>query len=207
MDSTTREPLAEGVFLGGYRIVHRLAEGRFWDVYLARSSSTQRVVALNLLHDDLPEERVRRFLLKAGDLTGLEHPHVARLFEATVRANRAGIAALQPGTLGREVDAAARSVLVGAGYDEYPHATGHPIGLEVHELGPILGPPWKERYGTAVEHPIEQGMVFAVEPMAYPEIPACGGVVQVGLEENVEITPEGPQVIGTPQEELILIRP
>lgn len=82
MDTTTREPLAEGVFLGGYRIVHRLAEGRFWDVYLARSSSTQRVVALNLLHPGLPEDRVRRFLLKAGDLTGLEHPHVARIFEA-----------------------------------------------------------------------------------------------------------------------------
>ncbi len=130
---------------------------------------------------------------------------VVRLFEATLRANRAGIAALKPGALGREVDAAARSVLVGAGYEEYPHATGHPIGLETHELGPILGPAWKERYGTAVEHPIEPGMVFAVEPMAYPDIPACGGIVNVGLEENIEITDEGPQIIGTPQDELILL--
>jgi Xaa-Pro aminopeptidase len=132
-------------------------------------------------------------------------PEVSRLFEATLRANRAGIAALQPGAKGRDVDHAARSVLVDAGYEEYPHATGHPIGLETHELGPILGPPWKERYGTSVEHPIEPGMVFAVEPMAYPEIPACGGVVQVGLEENVEITLDGPKIIGTPQEALILL--
>ena len=96
-------------------------------------------------------------------------------------------------------------MFVDAGYEEYPHAAGHPIGLETHELGPILGPPWKERYGSSVEHAIEPGMVFAVEPMAYPEIPSCGGVVNVGLEENVVVTPEGPQLIGTPQTELILI--
>ena len=82
MDSTPREPLAEGVFLGGYRIVRRLAEGRFWDVYLARASSTQRVVALKVLHDGLDEDRVRRFLVKANELSGFEHPHSARIHEA-----------------------------------------------------------------------------------------------------------------------------
>ncbi|MBT3285698.1 MAG: hypothetical protein HN380_00030 [Victivallales bacterium] len=82
MASSPLEPLAEGVFLGGYRVVRRLAEGRFWDVYLARASTTRRVVALKILHDGLPEERVRRFLLKAKELAGLEHPHLARVFEA-----------------------------------------------------------------------------------------------------------------------------
>lgn len=82
MGSSTRAALAEGVFLGGYRIVRRLAEGRFWDVYLARSSSTQRVVVLDIVHEDVPEERVRRFLLRAGELAALEHPHVARVFES-----------------------------------------------------------------------------------------------------------------------------
>ena len=132
-------------------------------------------------------------------------PEVTRLFETTLRANRAAIEMLRPGKLGRDVDQASREVFVDAGYEEYPHAAGHPIGLETHELGPILGPPWKERYGSSVEHAIEPGMVFAVEPMAYPEIPSCGGVVNVGLEENVVVTPEGPQLIGTPQTELILI--
>lgn len=82
MGSSTRAALAEGVFLGGYRVVRRLAEGRFWDVYLARSSSTQRVVALAVLHGGIPDERVRRFLLRAGELAALEHPHVARVFES-----------------------------------------------------------------------------------------------------------------------------
>jgi Xaa-Pro aminopeptidase len=130
---------------------------------------------------------------------------VARLFETTLRANRAGIDALRPGARGRDVDAKARAVFVEAGYEEYPHAAGHPIGLEVHELGPTLGPPWKERYGSSVDHLIEPGMVFAVEPMAYPEIPDCGGVVHLGLEEDVVVTPDGPRIIGTPQDELVLI--
>jgi len=82
MASSPLEPLAEGVFLGGYRVVRRLAEGRFWDVYLARASTTRRVVALKILHAGLPEERVRQFLLKARELAGLEHPHLARVFEA-----------------------------------------------------------------------------------------------------------------------------
>ena len=79
------------------------------------------------------------------------------------------------------------------------------IGVEAHELGPVLGPPWKERYGTAVEHAVEPGMVFAVEPAAYVDLPECGGVVQVGIEEDVIVTAEGPRLVGTPQTELILL--
>jgi hypothetical protein len=82
MDSSPREPLAEGVFLGGYRIMQRLAEGRFWDVYQARASSTRRIVALKILHEDVPEDRLRRFLVKANELCGFEHPHSARIIEA-----------------------------------------------------------------------------------------------------------------------------
>jgi Xaa-Pro aminopeptidase len=131
---------------------------------------------------------------------------VVRLFETTLKACRAGIDALQPGKRGQDVDRAARAVITGAGYEEYPHASGHAIGVETHELGPILGPPWRERYGTAVEHVIEPGMVYAVEPAAYVDIPECGGLVHVGLEEDVEVTNDGPKIIGTPQTELIVIK-
>lgn len=132
-------------------------------------------------------------------------PEVSRLFDVTLDACRTGIATLRPGARGREVDAAARGVITRAGYEEYAHATGHPIGLAAHELGPILGPPWKERYGTSVEHLIEPGMIFAVEPAAYPDIPSLGGMVQVGIEEDVLVTEAGPEVIGPPQTELILL--
>ncbi len=143
------------------------------------------------------------YVLRAGEDGAPEA--VRRLFDATLKANRAGIDALRPGARGRDIDRAARTVITEAGYDEYPHATGHAIGLAVHELGPILGPPWPGRYGSAVEHACEPGMVFAVEPAAYVNIPEVGGEVQVGLEEDVLVTSDGAEILGTPQSELILL--
>lgn len=164
----------------------RIDFGAFVDGY---SSDIQRTAYVLREGEDQPPESVRR------------------LFDVTLRANRAGIEALRPGATGLDVDTVARAGITDGGYEEYPHATGHPIGLETHELGPVLGPAWKERYGTSVEHLIEPGMVFAVEPAAYVDIPECGGVVQVGLEEDVEVTPTGPEIIGTPQDELIILPP
>ncbi len=128
-----------------------------------------------------------------------------RMWDVTYRASRAAMSKLVPGNRAQEVDAAARDLIVKEGYEEYPHAAGHEIGLSVHDVGPILGPPWKERYGTAVEHVIEPGQVFAVEPMIYVDIPEAGGVVQIGLEEDVVIEKDGARIIGQPLESLILI--
>jgi Xaa-Pro aminopeptidase len=129
-----------------------------------------------------------------------------KLFEATLAANRAACAALRPGNTGNDVDRAGRGSLVEAGYDEYPHGTGHAIGLKVHDVGPLLGPDWKERYGDPVFFPIEVGQVFAVEPLLYIKPPEIGYDFHTGLEENVVVEEDGPRVIGTPQGELILIR-
>lgn len=130
---------------------------------------------------------------------------VRRMWDTTLRANRAAIAAMKPGVQAVKVDAAARQVIVEAGYDEYPHAAGHAIGIKVHDTGPVLGPDWKERYGTLVRHGLEEGQVFAVEPMIYHDLPEVGGVVQVGLEEDVVIERSGARVLGTPQTELWLL--
>ncbi|MBI5488559.1 MAG: aminopeptidase P family protein [Deltaproteobacteria bacterium] len=129
-------------------------------------------------------------------------PAVRKMWDVTFRANRAAIAAMKPGVKATEVDAAARKTIVDAGYDEYPHAAGHEIGIKVHDTGPVLGPDWKERYGTLVWHPLEVGQVFAVEPMIYHDIPEVGGVVQVGLEEDVVIEPQGARLMGQPQDNL-----
>ncbi len=132
---------------------------------------------------------------------------VRKVWRTTLAANRAAVAAMKPGVMANAVDVAARAVITGAGYAEYPHAAGHEIGLKVHDVGPVLGPDWKERYGTAVWHPIEEGQVFAVEPMIYSDIPEVGGVVQVGLEEDVAVESHGARYFGEPQEELWLLEP
>ena len=55
-------------------------------------------------------------------------------------AQQAGRAALRPGASVVEVDAAARDVVVAAGYaDEFVHGLGHGVGLQIHEA-PLLGP-------------------------------------------------------------------
>ncbi len=129
-----------------------------------------------------------------------------RLFEATLAANRAAVAAIRPGKTGLEVDRAGRGALVTAGYPEYPHGTGHPIGLKVHDVGPMLGPDWPERYGGPVSFEIEAGQVFAVEPVIGIQPTELEYEINTGLEEDVVVETDGARIVGTPQTELILIR-
>jgi len=143
------------------------------------------------------------YILKPGETEPPET--IRRMWDVTYKANRLAMSKLVPGNKAWEVDRAARDYIVSEGFDEYPHAAGHEIGLSVHDVGPIIGPQWKERYGTAVEHPIAPGQIFAVEPMIYVDVPEQGGVVQIGLEEDVVIEESGPRILGTPLESLILI--
>jgi len=130
-----------------------------------------------------------------------------RMFEVTRKANQEAVKQIKPGNRGLDVDTAARKVLIDNGYDEYPHGTGHPIGFEVHDVGPMLGPDWKERYGTGVFKIIEQGQTFAVEPLIYKYYPPYDGEVHVSLEEDVVVTENGAEYLSSPQQELIIIKP
>ncbi|HYV17498.1 MAG TPA: M24 family metallopeptidase [Verrucomicrobiae bacterium] len=128
-----------------------------------------------------------------------------RLFASTLKANRAAVAALVPGATGLDVDRAGRSSLVADGFAEYPHGSGHAIGLKVHDVGPLLGPDWKERYGAQVHFRIEPDQVFAVEPLLYTRPPEIDYDFHVGIEEDVVVTATGTRYIGTPQTDVILI--
>lgn len=130
---------------------------------------------------------------------------IKEMFEITRKANRAAFEALKPGARGIDVDTAARKVIIEAGYKEYPHATGHPIGLEVHDVGPMLGPDWKERYGSSVIQKIQEGQTFAIEPMVYAFYEPYGGEIHISLEEDVVVLKDGAKYLSHPQEELILI--
>jgi len=111
----------------------------------------------------------------------------------------AGIAALRPGAAGWEVDAAARSILVDAGYPEPMHALGHQLGRAAHDGGTTLAPRW-DRYGTAPFGLVEPGNVFTVEYGT-----AVPGRGYIGLEEDVLVTAEGVEWLSTPQRHLWLV--
>lgn len=123
---------------------------------------------------------------------------VQKAFDTVLRAIDAGAAALRPGVRGFEVDAAARRVVVEAGYPEFKHALGHGLGRAVHDGGTMLGPRWP-CYGRNPEAVVEAGNVFTLEL----GVPTAAGVV--GLEEDVLVTATGCEFLSKQQRELILV--
>ncbi|MER3461207.1 MAG: peptidase M24, partial [candidate division GAL15 bacterium] len=102
--------------------------------------------------------------------------------EVVERAVRAALEAARPGAPASHVDRAAREVVEGAGYGpQFPHRTGHGLGLSVHE------PPWIHASNPEL---LEEGMVFTVEPGVY-----LPGEFGVRLEEAVVLEPSGPQIL------------
>jgi Xaa-Pro aminopeptidase len=108
--------------------------------------------------------------------------------------------ALKPGIQGREIDAIARSHIVSRGYEEFPHALGHQVGQFTHDGTALLGPAWEKYAGKPFE-PLEEGMVFTLEPRL--KVPERGIVT---IEEMVVVRKDGAEFLSTPQKELILVK-
>jgi len=88
------------------------------------------------------------------------------IYALVAEAQRAGREALRPGAGLREVDAAARQLIVDAGYGEqFGHGLGHGVGLQIHEAPGI---------GATSAGTLLAGSVVTVEPGVY--LPGRGGV-------------------------------
>jgi Xaa-Pro aminopeptidase len=124
--------------------------------------------------------------------------NVKRGFATVIRAIEAGAQILKPGVRGHEVDAAARQVIVEAGYEEFKHGFGHGLGRAVHDGGTLLGPKW-EKYGKTIEGIVEPGNVFTVELGVVTE------AGYIGIEEDVLVTADGCRFLSSFQKELMLI--
>lgn len=106
------------------------------------------------------------------------------------RAQAAGRTALAAGVTAGAIDDACRSVIAEAGYAErFVHATGHGVGLEVHEE-PVL------RAGSTATLP--SGCAVTVEPGIY--LPAVGGV---RIEDVVAVTDDGAEPLGAAPRHLV----
>jgi Xaa-Pro aminopeptidase len=106
---------------------------------------------------------------------------------------------IKPGKKGWEIDDTARKFLIAHKMPDITHATGHQIGLAVHDGGTLLGPPWS-RYGKAPFGVIEEGMIFTLEPTILREKGYSALV-----EENILITEKAAEYLSQRQMELYLI--
>ncbi|MCX7846686.1 MAG: Xaa-Pro peptidase family protein [bacterium] len=105
-----------------------------------------------------------------------------KVYSIVLKAQLAAIRTLKPGVTLKHVDAAARSIIAAAGHAaHFGHATGHRIGLEVHE-GLKLAKNNPER--------ARAGMITTIEPGIY--LPGWGGV---RIEDMVLVTPRGHEVL------------
>jgi Xaa-Pro aminopeptidase len=107
--------------------------------------------------------------------------------------------AMRPGVTGREVDAVARGIVVRGGFAEFPHGLGHQVGRFAHDGTALLGPPW-EKYGIKPTIPLEERMVFTLEPSV--SVPGRGNAT---IEEMVVVTTTGAEYLSTPQRSLICV--
>ena len=97
------------------------------------------------------------------------------------RAVEAALAAVKPGNPAMLVDKAARDIITAAGYGaNFPHRTGHGLGIDVHEEPYITGTSGR---------PLEVGNVFSIEPGIY--LPGRFGI---RLEEIVIVREHGPEI-------------
>jgi Xaa-Pro dipeptidase len=111
-----------------------------------------------------------------------------KVFEIVRQAQAAALAAARPGAACEAVDAAARKVIVdagyGPGYKYFGHRVGHGIGMDGHEW------PYLVRGNTL---PLAPGMTFSDEPGIY-----LRGEFGVRLEDDIHITADGAEFF-TPQ--------
>ena len=104
-----------------------------------------------------------------------------------------GYDTMAPGIKGCLVDEVVRSVVTENGYPDYPHSSGHPIGVEVHKLGALLS--CNSARGRLE---IMDKVIYTIEPRIQME----NGV---SIEEMILVSTNKNEFLCPPHDELIVI--
>jgi Xaa-Pro aminopeptidase len=139
------------------------------------------------------------YILRKGE--DVPPPEVMKGFNTIVESIELSKRAIKPGIQGIEIDTICRNYIVSKGYEEFPHALGHQVGRFAHDGTALLAPSW-EKYANKPFEPIEEGMIFTIEPRLTVK---DYGVATI--EEEVLVTANGAEYISTAQKEIILIKP
>ena len=109
---------------------------------------------------------------------GAPDPRWLEAYDLVNRARAAALATVGPGIATIDVDAAARTVIEGAGYGAaFVHGIGHGVGLEIHETPKV---------SSRSDGKLEVDMVLTIEPGVYLE-----GEFGIRIEDLVCVTDDG----------------
>lgn len=106
----------------------------------------------------------------------------SQIYHLVIVAKRAAQRSIRPGVKASAVDLAAREVFKKAGLSKYfIHATGHGVGIDVHEP-PVISPESKDV--------LQPGMVITIEPGLY-----FPGKFGVRIEDTMLVTKNGYEIL------------
>ncbi|MDO4283052.1 MAG: M24 family metallopeptidase [Clostridia bacterium] len=120
---------------------------------------------------------------------------VEKVFDTLVSAIEDGIDEMRPDIKGYEIDEIVRGKILKEGYPDYPHATGHPVGRNVHDIGAIISVRGSKRSKMKL---VENG-VYTLEPRI--NIPNGGSI-----EEMIQVTKYGGIPLCNTQKKLYIVK-
>lgn len=119
---------------------------------------------------------------------------VQNVFKTLTTSIEGALDYMKPDTKGYVIDDIVRNQIIKFGYPSYNHSTGHPVGLEVHDIGAILAGKTNKRSTLGL---VENG-VYTIEPrIAIPN----GG----SIEEMIQVTKFGGIPVCKMQKEIYLV--
>jgi len=120
--------------------------------------------------------------------------NVQKVFNTLVYAVENGIEEMRPEVKGYEIDNIVRGKILKEGYPDYPHATGHPVGRNVHDVGAIISIKGSKRSKMSL---VENG-VYTLEPRI--------NIVNGGsIEEMIQVTKYGGMPLCNTQKKLYIV--
>lgn len=143
----------------------------------------------SILHTDMQR---MGYLLKENEKDAPEE--VKKVFNILVNSIQKGIDNMKPNVKGYKIDSLVRNEILNNDYPDYPHATGHPVGKEVHGAGALIS----LKGGKRANLPLIESGVYTLEPRINIE---NGG----SIEEMILVTNSGAIPLCNTQKELYLI--
>ena len=119
---------------------------------------------------------------------------IKQIFDDLKKSIDKGMENMKPSVKAFEIDEIVRNEIINNSYPNYNHATGHPVGLRVHDVGAIIS----SKNNKKANLELIENSVYTLEPRIAI---ANGG----SIEEMILVTEYGGKFIGKCQEKIYII--